>query len=145
MSYKQVHKKILKALEKEDLRKGSEAATKDELKKRKYAITSHGYSLNWAEDVKNAKSSMLYDINASVEKFKEAFEDENKHFYFARTPQDLKNIIAEIIRPGSTVVKSKSMVGEEIELRQFMEEKGVKIYETDLGEFLIQLANPHIW
>ena len=141
MSYKQVHRKILKALEKEDLRKGSEAATKDELKKRRYAIQAHSYSLKWAEDVKQAKSSMLSDIEASVERFKKAFEGENKHFYFARTPEDLKNIIASIIKPGSVGVKSKSMVGEEIELRQFMEENGIKIYETDLGEFLIQLAN----
>jgi L-lactate dehydrogenase complex protein LldG len=141
MSYKQVHKKILNALKKEDLRKGSEAATKDELKKRRYAIATHKYSMDWAKDVKNAKTTMLYDVNSSVEKFRKAFEGENKHFYFARTPQDLKNIIAEIIKPGSTVVKSKSMVGEEIELRQFMESHGIKIYETDLGEFLIQLAN----
>lgn len=141
MSYKQVHKKILKALEKKDLRKGSETATKDELIKRRSAIAAHIYASSWAEDVRSAKLSMLSDIESSVEKFRRSFEGKNKHFYFARTPKELKEIIASIVKPGSTVVKSKSMVGEEIELRQFMEQNGIKVYETDLGEFLIQLAN----
>ena len=37
-------------------------------------------------------------------------------------------------------VKSKSMVTEEIELNRALEKKGVEVYETDLGEFIVQQA-----
>lgn len=38
-----------------------------------------------------------------------------------------------------TVVKSKSMATEEIELNQFLEKKGIDPTETDLGEYIVQL------
>ena len=39
-----------------------------------------------------------------------------------------------------TVTKGKSMVSEELGLNQILENLGVEVYETDLGEFIIQLA-----
>jgi len=41
---------------------------------------------------------------------------------------------------SKTVVKSKSMTTEEIELNQHLEEIGVESLETDLGEYIVQLA-----
>jgi L-lactate dehydrogenase complex protein LldF len=41
----------------------------------------------------------------------------------------------------SRIVKSKSMVSEEIELNDFLESKGLSVIETDLGEFIIQQAH----
>ncbi len=43
-------------------------------------------------------------------------------------------------RGVQTIVKSKSMVTEEIELNDALEADGRRIVETDLGEFIIQLA-----
>lgn len=39
-----------------------------------------------------------------------------------------------------SVVKSKSMVSEEISLNHALEEQGIEVIETDLGEYIIQLA-----
>jgi len=41
---------------------------------------------------------------------------------------------------GSVVVKSKSMLTEEIDLNQRLEASGHRVVETDLGEFIVQLA-----
>ena len=41
---------------------------------------------------------------------------------------------------SKTVVKSKSMTTEEIELNHHLEEIGVESLETDLGEYIVQLA-----
>lgn len=38
------------------------------------------------------------------------------------------------------IVKSKSMLGEEIELREYLENTGIEVTETDIGEWIIQLA-----
>jgi len=51
--------------------------------------------------------------------------------------QEIWNIME---RAGAkTVVKSKSMTTEEIELNAFLENKGVRTVETDLGEYIVQL------
>lgn len=38
------------------------------------------------------------------------------------------------------MVKGKSMVSEEIELNHYLEAKGIKAVESDLGEFIVQMA-----
>ena len=40
----------------------------------------------------------------------------------------------------STVIKSKSMVSEEIGLNHVLEADGIEVVETDLGEYIVQLA-----
>jgi len=50
----------------------------------------------------------------------------------------IKNILIE--NNSKTVVKSKSMTTEEIELNHHLEEIGVESLETDLGEYIVQLA-----
>jgi len=50
----------------------------------------------------------------------------------------VKNILIE--NNSKTVVKSKSMTTEEIELNHHLEEIGVESLETDLGEYIVQLA-----
>ncbi|MEJ5147927.1 MULTISPECIES: LutB/LldF family L-lactate oxidation iron-sulfur protein [unclassified Sphingobacterium] len=42
---------------------------------------------------------------------------------------------------AKTVIKSKSMASEEIELNHFLENKGIEALESDLGEFIIQLLD----
>ncbi len=55
---------------------------------------------------------------------------------------DACRVITDLIgRAGSLVVKSKSMVTEEIELNPWLERAGHTVVETDLGEFIAQLAS----
>ena len=44
-------------------------------------------------------------------------------------------------KEAKTVVKSKSMITEEIELNPALEKNGIEVLETDLGEFIVQQAN----
>ncbi|MFV1962568.1 MAG: LutB/LldF family L-lactate oxidation iron-sulfur protein [Acidimicrobiia bacterium] len=62
--------------------------------------------------------------------------------HFAADADEANRIVAGILeQTGSRlVVKSKSMVSEEIELNDHLEGVGVKVVETDLGEFIVQLA-----
>ena len=62
--------------------------------------------------------------------------------HFAADADEANRIVAEILQQSDSrlVVKSKSMVSEEIELNHHLEEVGVEVVETDLGEFIVQLA-----
>lgn len=64
------------------------------------------------------------------------------HVHFAADAPEARAIVAGIVeREGSRLaVKSKSMVSEEIEVNEHLEARGVEVVETDLGEFIAQLA-----
>jgi L-lactate dehydrogenase complex protein LldF len=62
--------------------------------------------------------------------------------HWARTAGEAVGIILELALKNSVrrVVKSKSMVTEEIELNEALEAAGIEAVETDLGEYIVQLA-----
>ena len=71
------------------------------------------------------------------------------HVFWAETAEDARRYIADLAtaRGVRTIVKSKSMVTEEIHLTPALEKQGIRVFETDLGEFIVQLrertALPH--
>ncbi|WP_100638435.1 LutB/LldF family L-lactate oxidation iron-sulfur protein [Marinobacter salexigens] len=46
-----------------------------------------------------------------------------------------------VARNAKTVIKGKSMVSEEMELNHYLEERGIEALESDLGEYIVQLAD----
>ena len=62
--------------------------------------------------------------------------------HFARDAREATDIVLEIARARGVklVTKSKSMVSEEMVLTHALEEQGIEAVETDLGEYIIQLA-----
>lgn len=63
--------------------------------------------------------------------------------HWAASPDDATDTIVEICKSvdARTVTKGKSMVGEEVQLNEAIERAGMQPIETDLGEYIIQLAN----
>ena len=63
--------------------------------------------------------------------------------HWAEGVEDAQDIVKDIALQNSAklIVKSKSMATEEIHLNQAMEEVGLRVVETDLGEYIIQLAD----
>jgi L-lactate dehydrogenase complex protein LldF len=62
--------------------------------------------------------------------------------HFAGDAAEANQIVQDILYKSQSrlVVKSKSMVSEEIGLNAHLEEAGIEVVETDLGEFIVQLA-----
>ena len=75
--------------------------------------------------------------------FEEKVKQRGGHVFWAETAEDARKYIADLaVKNGvRTVVKSKSMVTEEIHLTPALEKMGLKVYETDLGEYIVQLRN----
>ena len=57
-------------------------------------------------------------------------------------PQEVRDYILNVAKENGvkSIVKSKSMASEEIHLNRYLEEAGIEVRETDLGEWIIQLA-----
>lgn len=64
------------------------------------------------------------------------------YVHWAATAEDARQIVLKIARDNNVTlaVKSKSMATEEIDLNHALEAAGIEALETDLGEYIIQLA-----
>ncbi len=80
-----------------------------------------------------------------VEKFKAAAEAAGARVYLAANAEEARATIGRICRENGArlVVKSKSMATEEVELNPYLESLGIQVVETDLGEWIVQLAGEH--
>ena len=87
------------------------------------------------------KGHTLDYLDYYLVQFKQSMERNGGHVHFARTGEEAKRIIFDIIDKAGckSVIKSKSMVSEEIELAHAMEAHGLDVVETDLGEFIVQI------
>ncbi|MBA5607699.1 iron-sulfur cluster-binding protein [Duganella sp. FT3S] len=62
--------------------------------------------------------------------------------HWAATADEANDIIHRIAQShqAQRVIKGKSMASEEIELNHYLEERGVTCLESDMGEYIVQLA-----
>jgi L-lactate dehydrogenase complex protein LldF len=62
--------------------------------------------------------------------------------HFARDAEEVRQIVMRLARSRGvqSVIKSKSMISEEVGLNHVLEQSGIEVTETDLGEYIIQLA-----
>lgn len=63
--------------------------------------------------------------------------------HWASTPAQAQQIVIDICREAKArkVVKGKTMIGEEIGINAALQQAGLERYETDLGEYILQLAD----
>jgi L-lactate dehydrogenase complex protein LldF len=80
-------------------------------------------------------------LDPLLEEFEQKVIESGGHVHWARTGQEATEIIADLCAAagGRRIIKSKSMVSEEIELNLALETAGYDVTETDLGEYIIQL------
>jgi L-lactate dehydrogenase complex protein LldF len=89
------------------------------------------------------KEATLQRLDEYLEQLVDNVERLGGHVHFATTREDARDIIVDIARRTGArmAVKSKSMATEEIDLNEALEAAGVTPIETDLGEYIIQLAH----
>src|SRR6202162_1066284 len=131
------------ALENDVLQGALKAATTLFIAKRREAITSVSDWEALRQRARQVKEHTINHLDYYLEQLVKKVEAHGGTVYWARTGDDVSNYIIELARARGvkTVVKSKSMATEEIELNHALEAAGVRPVETDLGEYIIQLAN----
>jgi iron-sulfur cluster protein len=93
-------------------------------------------------DIAHIKQNTVDKVQELAEKFQKALEQNGVKFYRATTDKDVVDYILNICEQKNVklVVKSKSMLSEEVELAQSFKQAGIESQETDLGEWIIQIA-----
>jgi iron-sulfur cluster protein len=92
-----------------------------------------------AAEVREIKKVSIAKQHELLKQAMESVERNKGKAYYAKDKQEALQMAADIIGTGKTIVKGKSMLGEELSLREYLEEKGNEVWETDLGEFILQL------
>ncbi|MDE3236709.1 MAG: iron-sulfur cluster-binding protein [Bacteroidota bacterium] len=93
------------------------------------------------ERAKNAKWRAIEHLDQYLEHFEKQITARGAKVLWAETAEQALQEVGKICKEKNctTVVKSKSMVTEEIHLNHFLEEQGIESVETDLGEYIQQL------
>jgi len=94
---------------------------------------------DWAHAIKR---HTIEQLDTYLCEFEQNFTQRGGKVIWAQTPKDAVDAIKAICRKhaAKTVVKSKSMVTEEIHLNNALADADVDVIETDLGEYIQQLA-----
>lgn len=87
------------------------------------------------------KSEAVNNLDRYLLEFEQRVKERGGHVFWAENSEEARRYIADLAvsRGVRKIVKSKSMVSEEIHLGPALEKLGIKVVETDLGEYIVQL------
>src|SRR6185312_2163635 len=100
---------------------------------------------NWEQlrtEARAIKDMVLLHLDEYLREFVTNAERCGAQVHWARDAVEANQIVCRLAREREArkLVKSKSMVTEEIHLNDALEAEGFEVIETDLGEYIIQLA-----
>lgn len=96
----------------------------------------------WRDDAKAIRNHVLANLDAYLYQLSEKVTQNGGHVFFAETAEEATDYIKNVAKAKNAkkIVKSKSMVTEEIGMNHVLEAEGIKVVETDLGEYLLQIV-----
>jgi iron-sulfur cluster protein len=92
-------------------------------------------------ELKARRNRALENLDVWLETFEREASRRGTTVLYAETTRDAARLVAEIARRHDVkkVIKTKSMVSEELRLNAVLGEIGVQSIETDLGEYILQI------
>ena len=138
-----------RAIRDRDLHDAVEHFTKKSVAGRNAVLDALPEAPELRERAYRIKQETMANLDRYLEQMADAVEERGGKVFFAREGEDVVRYVADLARRryAKVITKSKSMATEEIELNRRLEEDyadlGLEIVETDLGEWIAQLADDH--
>lgn len=109
-------------------------------RRRAFAALPHGEALR--DHARSVRSHTIAHLDEHLLAFERNAQANGSQVHWARDAEEARKIVLQIARQNDVrrVVKSKSMLSEEIEVNKVLERAGLEVLETDLGEYIVQLA-----
>ena len=137
----QFHPRVRSALENPQIRSNFRSAMDGLMGKRQAAF--EGWELETLRDLGAAvRLRALSRLPELLVQLETNCQLQGIRVHWAETGDQACEIIRDICkaRDARRVIKGKSMVSEEMELNHFLEAEGIEALESDLGEYIVQLA-----
>lgn len=127
------------------LRRNLAIANDNQMSKRLHAMTSLKDSEALRDIAAEVRDAVLSQLDVHLDRLASNWERNGGRVFFAADASEATDYVLDIVKrvEAKLVVKSKSMASEEIRLNDTLIEQGIEPVETDLGEFIIQLAGEH--
>lgn len=111
--------------------------------KRKAVVDQVAEWEEFREESAALRDHVLANLDYYLNQFAENATKAGAHVHFAQSDKEATAIAMEVLRAkeAKMVVKSKTMVSEEISLNEVLMEAGIEVNETDLAEFILQTAD----
>lgn len=95
----------------------------------------------WRTLAEEIRSHTLDNLDYYLEQLSDNVSKNGGYVYFAQTAEEANEYIKEIAmkQQAKKIIKSKSMVTEEIGMNQALESIGCEVIESDLGEYILQI------
>lgn len=95
----------------------------------------------WRALGEEIRQHTLENLDYYLEQLTDNVAKRGGHVFFAQTAEEANEYIKNVARKkqAKKVIKSKSMVTEEIHMNAALEELGCEVIETDLGEYILQV------
>ncbi|WP_024427068.1 LutB/LldF family L-lactate oxidation iron-sulfur protein [Bacillus safensis] len=122
--------------------RGAVSSAQERLYKRRLTASEElGNWEKWRELGEEIRQHTLTHLDDYLYQLSESVSARGGHVFFAKTKEEASAYIQEVAqkKAAKKVVKSKSMVTEEIEMNQALEEIGCEVVESDLGEYILQV------
>ena len=109
---------------------------------RDLAMTEYAISDEIRDRARAIRLHALSHLDRLLAHFTERVTELGGQVHFAADAAEANEIVAGILQRSDSrlVAKSKSMVSEELEMNHHLESQGIEVVETDLGEYIAQLA-----
>ena len=139
---KNFKKRIKFALDNKSMREAIKKATTILKNNRLKASEEMGDWDEWRQRGKDIRSHVIDNLDYYLKQFADNVRDKGGKVHFADRADDVIKVVTQIIEQhqAKTVAKSKSMISEEVHLNKALHDRGVEAIETDLAEYIIQLA-----
>ena len=108
-----------------------------------FAALPHGEALR--DQGRLIRANTIAHLDEHLLEFERNAQANGSHVHWARDAEEARKVVMQIVLKNDvkSVVKSKSMLSEEIEINSVIERAGLKVVETDLGEYIVQLGDDH--
>ena len=106
--------------------------------KRDEALKAFPHVEEEKKKLQETKDFVINHFDDFIEKTEKSVKTMHGNFHFAKDKDEALKILKGITGTGKTIVKGKSITSEEIDMNENLEKWGNTVYETDLGEFIVQ-------
>jgi len=95
------------------------------------------------EVAKQIKTHTINKLDFYLEEFEKNAKKKGLHVHWAKDAKEHNEIVLKLLlsRGAKKLVKSKSMLTEECHLNPYLENNGIEVVDTDLGERIVQLRD----
>ena len=135
--------RVTKELDNQFMRRAVSSAQERFQTRRLQQAEELGHWEEWRSHGEEIRKHVLANLDYYLYQLSENVAKRGGHVFFAQTAQEATDYIQSIAKKknAAKIVKSKSMVTEEINLNTALEALGCEVIETDLGEYILQVAD----